>query len=292
MTLRLHMLDLINRDRAAYGLGPVRLDEQASAIADDYCRRQIRERTTGHFTTDGLSPYMRYSFAGGDDGVTENTAAWSSKQAFTEGAIYEMTRRSEDAMMGEMAPHDGHRRAILDPAATHVGIGIAWERGEFRLAQEFVRRYVSWTRPLPREAKISDSVIAGGKPFGGMRIEAITVHHESVPSPMSIATANAIDNYSLPENRDEYLPRMKSEAVRTQDDGSVELASLARRGGRDFRISDDGAFTFNVPFTDGPGVYTIVVWVGDGSGNPPIAASNVSIRVESETLRTQSGGSR
>ena len=237
---------------------------------------------------------MRYSFAGGNDGVTENTAAWSSKHAFTEGAIYEMTRRSEDAMMGEMAPHDGHRRAILDPAATHVGIGVAWERGEFRLAQEFIRRYVGWTRPLPRQAKISDSVIAGGRPFAGMRIEAITVHHESVPSPMSIATANAIDNYSLPETREEYLPRLKSDAVRTQDDGSVELASLARRGGRmgDFRIGDDGSFTFNIPFTEGPGIYTVVVWVGDGNGGAPIAASNVSVRVESETFRPQAGGSR
>src|ERR1044071_2175011 len=49
-----------------------------------------------------------------------------------------------------MAPNDGHKKTILDPHATHVGIGVAWEGGEFRLVHEFVRRYVSWKRPPPR----------------------------------------------------------------------------------------------------------------------------------------------
>ena len=35
-------------------------------------------------------------------------------------------------------------RTILDPYATHVGIGVAWEGGEFRITQEFIRRYVDW----------------------------------------------------------------------------------------------------------------------------------------------------
>ena len=34
--------------------------------------------------------------------------------------LYDMMRRSESAMMAEAAPHDGHRKTILDPAATHA----------------------------------------------------------------------------------------------------------------------------------------------------------------------------
>ena len=154
------MLKLINRDRALYNLPPVELDVDASAIGDEYCRTQIRNRTTGHFTIDGIAPYMRYSLAGGNDGVSENAAAWSATYTFSDRALYEMARRSQDAMMAEAPPNDGHKRTILDPHATHVGIGLAWERGEFRLVHEFVRRYVDWTPPAAaRRARSDEPVI-------------------------------------------------------------------------------------------------------------------------------------
>src|SRR5438132_2035005 len=157
-TLREEFLRLINRDRQQFGLRPVQLDALSSAVADTYCLEQIHNGTTGHFTLDGQAPYMRYSFAGGNDGVSENAAAWSANYRLTDRALYEMMRRSQKAMMGEVAPHDGHRRTILDPYATHVGIGLAWEGGEFRLTEEFVRRYMDWSRALPRRAAANDRV--------------------------------------------------------------------------------------------------------------------------------------
>src|ERR1051326_8432911 len=181
IALRSEFLQMINRDRAANGLAPVELDPEASAIADTYCKQQIRYGTTGHFTVDGLSPYMRYSFAGGNDGVSENAAAWSATYKFSDRSLYDMIRRSEDAMMKEVAPHDGHRRTILDPFATHVGIGLAWEHGEFRLTEEFIRRYVDWKRPLPRAASLNEQITASGKPLQTYKIEAISVHHEPLP---------------------------------------------------------------------------------------------------------------
>ena len=87
-TLREEFLRLINRDRKQFGLQPVKLDPLASVVADAYCRDQIRNGTTGHYTTDGQAPYMRYSFAGGNDGVSENAAAWSANYSFSDRAIY------------------------------------------------------------------------------------------------------------------------------------------------------------------------------------------------------------
>lgn len=265
--LREEFLRLINRDRKQFGLTPLQLDPFASSVADDYCRAQIRNGTSGHFTTDGEAPYMRYSFAGGNDGLSENAAAWSANYGFSDRALYEMIRRSEDAMMREVAPNDGHRHAILDPWATHVGIGLAWDRGEFRLTQEFIRRYVDWTRQLPRSASIGDHVLCSGRPLSGYEIDAITVHHEPLPQTMAAVTANAIDSYSLPESRRQYSPRLRFGEYYT--DGS--------RG--DFAVAKDGKFAFVVPFVDGPGVYTVVVWVHPHGSKQMIAASNVSIRV-------------
>jgi uncharacterized protein YkwD len=289
-TLRAHILKLINRDRQVYRLPPVQLDLQASAIGDEYCRRQIREKTTGHYTLDGLAPYMRYSFGGGNDAVSENAAAWSATYAFNDRALYEMARRSEDAMMAEMPPDDGHKRAILDPHATHVGIGMAWERGEFRLVHEFVRRYVEWTRPLPRTAHLSDSLVVSGKPLRGTAIEAITVHHEPFPTPMTAAAASAIQRYALPTNRKDYLPRLKSEYKRN-DDGRLEYVRREYSDGRrgDFYLGDAGDFSFTVPLTEGPGIYTVVVWVRRPGFTNSLSASNVSIRVEDPVQNADRG---
>ncbi|HKR65200.1 MAG TPA: CAP domain-containing protein [Thermoanaerobaculia bacterium] len=290
-TLRAHILRLINRDRQLYHLPPVELDLDVSAIGDDYCRRQIDNGTTGHFTTDGLAPYMRYSFAGGKDAVSENAAAWSANYAFNDRALYEMARRSEDAMMSEMPPNDGHKRTILDPHATHVGIGMAWQRGEFRLVHEFVRRYINWTKPLPAAANVDDVITIAGSPIRGTAIEAITVHHEPLPARMSAFVASAIPSYSLPKLRKEYLPRLKSE-VRRDENGRLEYIRREYPDGTrgDFYLGKSGDFSFDVPFTDGPGVYTVVVWVRRPGFTTAVSASSVSIRVE-ESLQNVSRAS-
>lgn len=278
-TLRERAVRLINRDRQAYGLPPVQLDVQSSQIGDEYCERQIRNRTTGHFTIDGLAPYMRYSFAGGNDGVSENAAAWSANYNFNERALVEMIGRSQDSMMAETPPRDGHKRTILDPYATHVGIGMAWEKGEFRLVHEFVRRYVQWTKPLPRNARVTDTPLVAGRASKGTRVEAIVVHYEPAPAPMQPHVASAIDTYSLPNRRREYRPRLKTDIVRSDDGSMITTRRVYANGSRgDFAVAGDGSFSFNVPFTEGAGVYTVVVWVSDGSRRS-ISASNVSIRV-------------
>ncbi len=292
LTLRDEYLHVINRDRVAHGLHPVQLDPQASIIADQYCREQIRNHTSGHVTVDGLLPYMRYSFGGGNDGLSENAAAWSGNYRFSDRALYEMILRSERAMMSERPPQDGHRRAILDPFATHVGIGLAWEGGEFRVTQEFIRRYVSWNWPLPRTVNLGEPVVASGKPLAPYRIEAISVHYEPMPQPITAAAANTINTYSLPARRHDYVPRLRTYYERrgaTLYEIREEYAD-GRKG--DFTVANDRSFSFSVPFNDGPGVYTLVVWVRRDGLAQPIPASNISIRVEPHPHGSVGAGTR
>lgn len=281
-TLRGELLRLVNRDRKQFGLAPVELDTFASDVADNYCRQQIREKTSGHFGIDGLTPYMRYAFAGGNDSVSENAAAWSATFSFGARALYEMMHRSQDAMMNEVAPHDGHRRTILDPHATHVGIGLAWERGEFRIVQEFIRRYLTWSHAMPRNAVVGEKVTCSARPVAGYKVEAITVHHEPFPQTLSAVLVNSIETYSLPDKRKEFLPRLKPAEFRRTVNGGLEQYSERYSNGRqgDFVVAKDGSFTFQVPFADGPGVYTVVVWVRKQGDAESIPASNVSIRVD------------
>jgi len=108
------------------------------------------------------------------------------------------------------------------------------------------------------------------------------VHHVPLPQAISPLAANSIENYSLPEKRREYLPRLRQPYLRRNGSGGVEEVreqySNGRRG--DFPIAEDGSFSFDLSLGDGPGVYTVVVWVRKQGEEEPIAASNVSIRVE------------
>src|SRR5258708_16070832 len=88
MTLRASMLRLINRDRKQFGFNPVELELRASTLADLYCRAQIRNRTTGHFTLDGMAPYMRYSFAGGNEALSENPPGGAAGSKFKAQPLY------------------------------------------------------------------------------------------------------------------------------------------------------------------------------------------------------------
>lgn len=279
-TLRAEAVKLINRDRARNGVASVELDTTVSRWADDYSTLQIRNGTAGHYSTDGLAPYIRYSRAGGNDGLTENTAAWSANYTFSDRALYEMVRRSHDAMMGEQPPKDGHRRAILDPEATHVGIGVAWQEGEFRITQHFVRRYLAWKRTLPRQATTWERVTGTAAPLPGHQVSAISIHFEPFPVPMAAATANRIESYKLPDRRRDLLPRLKN-VTTVNRDGSLQIMRHQYENGSrgDFGVADNGTFTFEVPLTDGPGIYTVVVWVKQRGMARPITASNVSITV-------------
>lgn len=59
-------------------------------------------------------------------------------------------------------PRDGHRRTILNPDYTHVGIGFAVAGGEFRLTEEFTRVASPTSRSIGAGRSRSDSPSARG----------------------------------------------------------------------------------------------------------------------------------
>jgi len=286
ISLRHTILAAINEDRALHGLAPVQLDPHASEIADQFCARQIRERTRGHFVTDGQPPYMRYSQSGGNDGLSQNAAAWSANYVFSEASLAALVRESQREMMAEVAPNDGHRRTILDPWATHVGIGVAWEGGELRLSQEFIRRYLEWKRPLARSTSVDKRPLAMGKPRDGYRVHSISVHFEKQPETMSTALVNRLETYALPTRRRDYRPRLDAPVTNGPKRDMRASSRIYADGSRgDFTIDRDGAFSFAIPLDEGPGLYTVVVWVQPEGRDEIISASNVSIQASAPGTR-------
>ncbi len=106
---------LINRDRRAAGLAPVRLSDRVAAVARGHSREMARDDYVGHVsprTGDAVARLAREGISA--RGIWENVSlAYSAAEA-------------ERGFMGS----PGHRAAILAPQATHVGVGVAVGKSE------------------------------------------------------------------------------------------------------------------------------------------------------------------
>ena len=254
----------INRDRAAHGLAPVLWDEAAAALARRTTRRQIAERTNGHFLLDGLPPYARLS-GGADFGMgRENAAAFMSEAGRLHEPAEALALRAQAEMMKETPPKDSHRRTILDPEATHVGIGWAEQGGELRLAAEFTAR--GYERLRVRRGGRAASIEVDGEARPGALLRYATVAREAVPTPISRREANGRESYSYPAPRLMILP-----------EGSRERGVGIRTVHR-LSLGPGAAFFFSYDF-DAPGLWTFVLYFQRRGPGTPEAGASISVRV-------------
>lgn len=192
------VFDRINRDRADAGLLAVAWDDGVSRVADAFCANQILENTSGHYLTNGLPPYARTSFAGVFGMQFENSVTWKTTASSFNDPAETLALEGHASMLAEKPPFDGHRRTILDPDATHVGVGYALSHGDFRMAQEFLVRHLAWLR-VERLSTTSGVVAVSGQPVAGRRLQFVTIGWEPVPRELTRAQANGRTSYSYPQ---------------------------------------------------------------------------------------------
>lgn len=263
------LLARINRDRRDHGIGAVLWDEKAAAVAGATTRRQIEERTTGHFLRDGFPPYARLS-AGGDFGMgSENVAAFMSDAGRLHDTAERLVLRAEEEMMKETPPHDLHRQAILDPDATHVGLGWALEGGDLRVAEEFTARRYSRLRVL-REGRAGASIRVEGRGLPGARIRYVAVARQPVPEGISRREANDRDSYRYPDAQVLLLPS----STRGKAVGIPSVNSI------DTGFSGDFTFPF-VP--DQPGLWTFILYFREKGSEAAKPGGTITLLVTPET---------
>ena len=193
-------LELVNQDRAAAGLQPVEWDATAARLAQAHAEDMLVGQFFSHWNRDGYGPDHRAALlAGSSDAVFENIHAFGMR--FDDGRpapIEEWPQRVREAQAGWMQS-PGHRDNILDPAHTHVGVGIAYrpEIGELRLVQEFVNRYVALA-PLPAEAAPGAEWPLEGRLGAGASDPIVNLAYEPFPQPLTPAQLAATSAYRSP----------------------------------------------------------------------------------------------
>lgn len=245
----------INADRAAANLPPVAWDDAASRVAGAFTAAQVGEGTSGHFLIDGIPPYARTALAGVFGMGAENSVSWrTTGPRFRESAL-ELALAGHSDMMRETPPYDGHRRTILDPHATHVGVGHAIQRGNFRMAEEFLTRRLS-ELTLQRLGDNSEAALLKGRPLAAYRLLFVTLAHEPSPAPLTKAEASARTSYTYPEPKLAYV----EEGLKSMRVVGAETEGRIRMGG-------GGEFSFR--FTPArPGLWTLVFYLAEGREKP------------------------
>ncbi len=189
-------LNLINQSRAAEGLSPVAWDDAAAQVAQAHAEDMLTGPFFSHWNRDGYGPDHRAALdAGMTDAVFENIHAFWRTSNDQPAPIEDWPQRVLDAHLSLM-DSPGHRRNIMDPSHTYVGIGIAYRAdiGEMRLVQEFVNRYVELD-PLPAELPVGAEVEIGGRLLDGASDPLINLACEPFPQPMSLEQLNETSSY-------------------------------------------------------------------------------------------------
>jgi hypothetical protein len=264
--VRASVLDRINEDRAAARLPPLAWDESAARIADAFCARQVEERSRGHFLMDGIPPYARTALSGIFGLQAENSVSWITTAGKFDETPLRLALSGQEQMISEQPPQDGHRQTILDPEATHVGVGWALSAGRFQMAQEFlVRRLERLTLSLP-DSRFA-AVRFQGKPVAGQRLRFVAVAREPEPAPLTREAASARSSYSYPAAYLAFLP-----------EGTTLLRVSGMANDDRIRVHDGGDFSFLLA-PDRAGLFTLVFYIS-GSAETPRPGAAASIWVE------------
>jgi uncharacterized protein YkwD len=223
------MLLLINEDRQANGLNPVEWDILAAAVARAHTQEMVNFNYLSHWNTMGLGPDVRYGLAGGVEVVQENVYAYVKRS--DDGSPLPITNWEQILSDAErrLMESPGHRENILNPAHTHVGVGMAYDpqTGEFRLAQEFLNRYASFTTPqeLPLIARPGEQISFSWRLLPPASAPLINLTYQPFPEPMKPAGLDRTDTYTSPaEIIQAKLPSLTEEgswtaAVKLPEDG-------------------------------------------------------------------------
>ncbi|MDA0839039.1 MAG: CAP domain-containing protein [Planctomycetota bacterium] len=117
------MLKLVNSDRAKFKLPALELDVRLTEVARGHSQDMAVNGFFGHKSLSTGAPADRYHKAKiAAARLTENVA------------LHQSVAAAQQALMES----PGHRKNLLDPKVTHIGIGIYLLRGDLYITQNFL----------------------------------------------------------------------------------------------------------------------------------------------------------
>ena len=194
-----YMLQMINGERLQYGLQSVTLSNEPSA--QFHANSMLNNDYFSHWDPYGMKPYMRYTILGGNQSVDENVAykAYLYEECLGKNCNIEQVNvtyalsQMENSMLynDSLCCNNGHRKNILDPNHNEVSIGIAYNKTNVYLVEDFIDNYINWIGGGPNIS--NQNVTLQGYMLHGARISDIGITYD--PAPLNMTRAE-LDNTS------------------------------------------------------------------------------------------------
>lgn len=261
------LLARINADRAAAGVPAVEVDLVAAEAGDAFCLDAARTGVLGHWDLAGRAPYDRFADAGGVDWSGENFSGTSRRgESIRKDELVGLLLEAHGGMMAEKPPDDGHRRAILDPHWTHVGIGVALEGGEFRMTEEFTRHAAVWVEAPASRVRAGRTVPVNVQLPKGWKLAAVEVAHEKFPRPLTAKEIRKRSSYEYPKGAQRLLPRL-TPGFRYSDGSTGEVTT------------SDGLVRAKIALLSGAGSYWVLVYAAPGAAEGKTLSPITAVRI-------------
>ena len=143
---------------------------------------------SSHWGLDGLKPNHRYNLAGEYQANGENSHGldYCTKESDYFKSISSITKEIDDAIDGWMKS-PGHRENMLDPGHRKVNIGIAWDRYNSSIVQQFEGDYVKYTEPPSLTGGVLSLAgnVKNGVSFTSTEDLDVQVFYEQPPHPLT-----------------------------------------------------------------------------------------------------------
>jgi uncharacterized protein YkwD len=196
-----HALELVNKDRASFGLEPVRLS--SNTAAQIHAEDVFKNKQISHWMSNGEKPYMTYSKHGGSGGMGQNVAiAGFSKAQYelcVQDTLYDCETIDPLVTLEELQYQmmyndteccaDGHRNNILNKHRTDVSIGIVYDKYYLAFVQNFENNYgidISLERGSVEISGVLDEGI----------VDQIAVRYDAPPTPETYESSKRLLSYS------------------------------------------------------------------------------------------------
>ncbi|MGB9003038.1 MAG: CAP domain-containing protein [Nitrosotalea sp.] len=270
-----YALELINDDRANYGLNPVSLsnNQAAQVHADD----MLKMGTLSHYLSDGEKPYMVYTRFGGLGYVAQNAAfdGYSNIQQCSSPNVIctqidpkqSMNSSEYDMMYNDQASNWDHRDNILDKHHTEVSIGIAYDKYSFYMTQNFENNYINYTLPITEN---NGTVSFSGNLTSGS-IQNVGVYYDPLPTPEIYQEHKNDRSYEMGNQLAIIQPPPQAGEYYTPSNETFEIADKWTQQGNYISASFDLS-----PLVTQPGVYTVVVFLEDSAGPFPVTSYSIT----------------
>ena len=291
---------MINKERIAAGSPPVTLGTNDAAQL--HAEHMLEHCFLGHWGTDGMKPYMRYTLSGGTQNEGENVSGRSKDcEPWSHFASLEDLTEEMQIFIDGFMSSPWHRRQMLRPSHKKVNIGLAFNRVVMQVVNQFTGDYVEFTqKPVIRDSRL----LAEGNLYNNAVFApwAAGIYYDRPFAPVSKAQLVAASCYGAGPRI--ALIARATEVGESRSERESKLANDMREstvGGcpepRDITFDADGTpifpepvttmtpwvipdvwlrqntyFKLDLPMGDllaqyGPGVYTLSMWGMDADDN-------------------------